>query len=224
MTFFLAVEIKTIVLISLLVISILACVLAIWQYYRQVKQVEQTQDKLSDKNLLLSFEEEPDGFLTYKRLMAKTSLTKSEAKFRLTFLSYMGIVKGSFSSSYKSMYSLSEKLDHRETPPLSDKPFLTVEDILNLFKTFDFKLNLQNICIATGLPLSIIKKELKYFEKEKVIESVTEYTADGMGGKRFWILKEPYRSNPDQFLALESKMNLELEKLYEENGLEEDYI
>ncbi len=216
--------VKSIILGCLFGGGILLMLIAIWQYYKQVKHVENTQHKLSDKELLLKFEAEPDGFLTVKRLMENSDLTKSEAKFRMTYLSYMGFLKTSYNSSYKSVYSLNKKLDRREIPELSNKPFLTVEDILKLFKTYDFQLSLQNMCIATGLPLSVIKKEMKYFEKEKVIESMTEYTADGMTGRKFWTLKEPYRSNPDKFLALETKMNLELEKLYDHNHLDEDYI
>jgi len=188
-----------------------------WHYQSQVKHIENTQNKLRDKELLLKFNEEPDGFLTPERLMATTSLTKKEAKFRLSYLGHLGLIKTSYNNSFKSISCLSAKLDLREVPELSNKPFLTVEDILKLFKTYDYS-------IGTGLPISIIQKEMKYFEKEKVIETFTEYSADGVSSKKFWVLKEPYRSNPDQFLALESKMNLELEQIYIEEERKEDYI
>jgi len=224
MTFFAVAFAELIIPLSLILGGILLFLLIIWHYNRQIKHVGNTQHKLTDKDLLLSFAAEPDGFLTAKRLMDKTSLTKSEAKFRITYLTYLGFIKTSYSNSFKAVHSLKEKIDQRDIPPLSNKPFLTVEDILKLFKTYDYSLSLQNMCIATGLPLSVIKKEMKYFEKEKIIEAFVEYTADGAGSKKFWTLKEPYRSDPEQFLELESKMNLDLEKLYDTIERKDDYV
>lgn len=205
---------ELIVVISLFAVAAILMTWAIVSYTRNVKKIENTQDKLSDKQLLLLFEEEPDGYLSKQRMLAKTNLTKSEVSFRLSYLGFLGLTKTLYTSSFKTLHRLADPIEKREIPELSKKPYLTVEDILKLFKVYDYKLTLQNLCLATGLPLSILKREMKFFEKEKIVEVLTEYSADGMSGKKNWVLREPYRSNPDQFLALEEKMNLELEKIY----------
>ena len=63
--------------------------------------------------------------------------------------------------------------------------------------------------------MAVIKKELKYFSKEKIVEFV--YTTDPTGmsvSGQTYLLKEPYRSNPEEYIDKENTMNLELEKIY----------
>ena len=179
------------------------------------KGIEEDQRIISDKDLLLLFEDEPDGILTKERMVEKTDLTKSKATRRLQHLQYNGLLKVGYSNSFKYYYSLSSPIDHREAPELSNEPFLTVEDILKLFRHFDYKLTLQNMCTATGLPIKIIKRELKYFVKEKIISEINYTDPSGMNSRKTYTLREPYRSNPDQFLEMENLINPQLEKIYE---------
>ena len=215
---------KLTVLLTFLGGLLLILGLIYWGYQSQVKKIENTQDKLSDKNFLLLFEKEPDGFLTVDRLIKKSGLSKSEAKFRFNYFQHQGLIKYSYTNKLKYYYRLIIPVVHKDYPALSEQPFLTVEDILKIFKVCDYSVSVQEICLATGLPISIIKKEMKFFEKENIIESLTEYAADGMSSKKYWVLKEPYRTNPDQFLALEEKFNIELEKIYREELSEDDLV
>lgn len=177
--------------------------------------IESDQRIISDKELLLLFEDEPDGILTKARIVEKTNLTKSQATRRIQHFQYNGLLKYGYSNSLKYYYSLAEPIDHRKAPEMSKEPFLTVEDILKLFRHFDYKLTLQNMCTATGLPIKIIKRELKYFVKEKIISEINYTDASGMHTKKTYTLREPYRSNPDQFLEMENLINPQLEKIYE---------
>lgn len=179
------------------------------------KKREESQHYLSDKELLLLIDAEPDAMITKKQLARQTELTQSEASNRMSYLMMQGILRASYDSKFQYYYSLKEKIDHRDPPQLSAKPFLTVEDIILLFKHFDFNLSIQKICIASGLPVSVIKKEMKYFEKEKVIKTLYNTATDGFSTRTFYILQEPYRSNPDGYLDSEERMDLDLERLYE---------
>lgn len=212
------------VLLAFLGALLLFGLIVYWFHQAGVKKIEDTQDKLSDKDFLLLFEEEPDGFLTVQRLLAKSKLTKAEAKFRFNYFHQQGLITYSTSGLSKYYYRLKKANQHRSYPAFSNSPFLTVEDILKIFKTCNYQVSLQDICLATGLPISIIKKEMRFFEKENLIEKLAESKDGGMTYFSFWVLKEPYRSNPDQFLALEEKLNLELEKIYQYEMRAEDFI
>jgi len=205
------------IIAAILIISILLIIGVVVLTVRKYKiGLEEDQRIITDKELLLLFEQEPDGFLTKKRIVEKTNLTKSQAGRRLQFLQYNGLLKYGYSNGLQYYYSLAEAIDHRDAPTLSSEPFLTVEDILTLFKHFDYRLTLQKICIATGLPIQVIKRELKFFEKEKIITSINSYgDPSGMTMKKTFTLREPYRSNPDAFLQMEKLINPELEKIYE---------
>jgi len=205
---------KAIVLGLVIVVPILLFLVIYFFYQKKVKQIEYSQDELSDKDLILMFSKEPDGYLTSERLAKKSGLSKSDARFRLQYFQHNGILSNGYSKTMKMYYQLNEPLVEKEIPALSNKPFLTVEDLLILFKTFDYRISLVKLCVATGLPVSILKRELKYFEKEKILETIS-YSNDTTGYTRTtYVLKEPYRSRPDEFLELETKMNIELEKIY----------
>lgn len=209
----LAAEIVPIMIVVSVCLFMAAIVFAMVHNYN--KGIEEDQRILSDKDLLLLFEDEPDGILTKKRIVEKTALTKSQVSRRIQHLQYNGLLKYGYSNSLKYYYSLADPIDHRKPPELSQEPFLTVEDILKLFKHFDYKLTLQNLCTATGLPLKIIKRELKYFVKEGIISEINYTDGSGMHTKKTYTLREPYRSNPDQFLEMEKLINPQLEKIYE---------
>jgi len=216
---------EAIILSLVIVVPILLFVFYYFSYQKSVKKIEDTQDKLSDRELILKFAEEPDGYMTVERLMKKSNLTKQEARFRLQYFQFNGVLSTSFNSkSFKSYYQLIEPIEQKEVPTLSNKPYLTVEDLLSLVKAFDYRITLQNLCIATGLPISIIKRELKYFQKENILETVTFSNHTNGQTRTTYLLKEPYRSRPDEFLELESKMNIELEKIYQSEFKDEDLV
>lgn len=187
---------------------------SIWNNY--ISSLEQGQSVITDKDLLLLFEQQPDGFLTKKEVMELTGLTKKQSTQRLQHLQMNQLLRASYTSSFRYYYKLYQPIDHREPPKLSNAPFLTVEDVLLLFKHFNYEFNLQDLVIATGLPLLVIKREMKYFVKEKIIEML--YTSmDAVGTTmKTYILREPYRSDPDKFLAMEGEINPQLEKIYDE--------
>jgi len=84
-----------------------------------------------------------------------------------------------------------------------------------LFIHHKHKLTLQQICIDTGLPIVVIKREMKYFIKEKIVKMLHSYNQNGTMN-RTYILEEPYHSNPDIFLEKQEEINFELEELLEE--------
>ena len=174
------------------------------------------QAKISDRDLLILFDEQPDGLLTQDRIMDLTGLTRGEARSRIQFLTMNKVLRTSYTNRLKYYYSLAKPLDKREAPILSEKPFLTVADILTLFKHFDYRMSLQDICIATGLPMNVILREMKYFEKERVVAlihtTVNIHTGETV---KDYILNEPYRGDPDRFMDLELQADPLLEKIYE---------
>lgn len=183
-------------------------------FKRQENQSFQSQRFLTDKELFLLISQEPDQMMTSRRLAEKTELTLKQAKNRLSFLLRIGVLTASHDSRLKSFYSLREPVEEVEIPDLSDEPFLTVEDILLLFKAHDFKLTYQKACISTGLPVSVIKEEFSYFVKQKIMTQVWSPAMAGQTRSKMYLLKEPYRSNPDKFIEREEQMNLDLQKIY----------
>jgi len=153
------------------------------------------------------------GLISPKQLSDITPLNKKQSKARLTYLLHQKILKHHYDSSLKYYYSLKTPIDTRPAPALSDKPFLTVEDILTLFKHHNHQLTVQDVCIDTGLPIPVIKREFKYFIKEKIVNTINTV---GQYDKTF-ILREPYRSDPDIFLEKQEEIDFELEELLEED-------
>jgi len=186
------------------------------QYQKNVKEIEYDQHLITDKELLQTIARQPGGLASIKQLVEVTPLNKRQLRFRLMYFQGQGLVKYSHDTGMKAYYSLAAPIDERPAPPLSDKPFLTVEDILTLFKHHDHKLTVQKICMDTGLPIVVIKREMKYFTKEKIVKMLYTYGADGMTTSKTYILEEPYRSDPDIFLEREDEINFELEELLEE--------
>ena len=205
-----------IVLIMAVIVPILLLIFFVIQYQKHVKEIEYDQHLITDKELLETIARQPGGIVSIKQLAEITPLTKRQVRFRMIYFQGQGVVKQSHDTKMSAYYSLAAPIDERPAPPLSDKPFLTVEDILTLFKHHDHQLTLQKICMTTGLPIVVIKREMKYFTKEKIVKMLYTYGADGMTTSRTYILEEPYRSDPDIFLEREDEINFELEELLEE--------
>ncbi|NNE29555.1 MAG: hypothetical protein HKN16_07955 [Saprospiraceae bacterium] len=207
-----------IIAISFLVVIVLALGGLIgWLIASQKGNLKNGQAKISDRDLLLLFDEQPDGLLSKQQIKLQTGLTSSEVRSRLQFFVLNKVLRTSYTNKLKYYYSLSNPLDKREGPALSDKPFLTVADILTLFKHFDYRMSLQDICMATRLPMQVILREMKYFEKEKVVVLLHTTTNVHTGETiKDYILQEPYRSNPEKFMDLELHADPLLEKIYDE--------
>lgn len=205
-----------IVIVFSIVLPILLLLFFIYQYNSNVKDIEYDQHLITDKGLLEMIAGQPGGVVSLKQLVEVTPLTKKQVRFRLMYFQGQGLVKYSHDTRMKAYYSLTAPIDERPAPPLSDKPFLTVEDILTLFKHHDYQLTLQKICMNTGLPIVVIKRELKYFTKENIVKMLYTYGADGATTSKTYILEEPYRSNPDIFMEKQEEIDFELEELLEE--------
>lgn len=175
---------------------------------RQKNVATQTQRVVTDKDILLLIDQQPDGLINARSLAEKTGLSKSEAGIRLYQLATFGALEIHYESNLSKHYSLPVPVDKRPAPALSPEPFLTVEDWLVLFKHYNYRLSPQELILATGLPLPVIKREVKYFTKEKVIKLLVQATHYGQTGKgRSFVLREPYRSQPEKFL--EDKLELD---------------
>ena len=84
---------------------------------------------------------------------------------------------------------------------------------MTLFKHHNHQLTIQDVCIDTGLPIPVIKREFKYFIKEKIVKL---FYTNGIGTQSIsYILNEPYRNNPDAFLEKEEQINFQLEEILE---------
>jgi len=194
-------------------------VFAIAYTVKQNKINRDTQRLITDKELLKLIADEPDGLIGIKQLAERTGISKNEARMRISSLFNYGLLRISRDKLGKNYYSLAAPLDEREPSGLSPEPFLTVDDILQLFELYDFKLDPQKLILATGLPLSIIKREMKYFEKEGIIKILYTSMHYGSPTARQFYLNEPYRSNPQQFLQREKELNAEVEELLRNDSL-----
>lgn len=206
--------IAVLVLVLSLLIMIGIVALIIYAVRKQSKDNYLTQGLLTDQELIRLIAEQPDGIMTADRLVELSDLTKKQAKSRLAYLQMQGMFVVHHGSWMKGHYALKEPLVEEQIEGISKEPFLTVEDMLLLFKHHDYKLTYQKICMSTGLPVSVIKEELGYFIKEKIISKVQKTDSMGMHSTFMFLLEEPYRSNTNKFLEREKEMNLELEKIY----------
>ena len=162
-----------------------------------------TQGMISDRDILLMILNEPDNFITVDKLARISPLSKSEARSRLRSLKYAGVLTALSNNKLKQYYKLREEIQSTSTIQLDDTPYLSTEDILRIFKHYDFNVSLAKICFATNLPIKEIKREMTYYVKEGVVEMV--YEMIGHVKEISYLLKEPYRSTPDLFLE---KMDL----------------
>ena len=187
------------IIVGVALLVLLLLVTIIHMYRKQQRKVRHTQEKLSDRDLLRKLSDQTDGFLTPHHLSEISSLTLSEARLRLGTLHMAGLLDSGYNANGRSYFRLCRPLAETPLLDLSPEPFLTVEDILKIFSAYDFRLTEQDLILSTGLPLALIRRELKHFEKEQVLETV--YTSNPMGTSNQWmyLLKEPYRSQPDAF-------------------------
>lgn len=178
------------------------------------RAVKDSQVDVSDKELIEFFNSQPDKIVDNKALMNEFGLTKFEAGSRLRHLLTHGLLKMMSSrNGMKRYYTLQKPIEKSYDLELTDDPFITVEDLLLIFKHYDYQVTLQEICLCSGLPIKVILEEMKYFEKEKVIKCLLASQNGGLSHQKVYTLCEPYRSNPDQFLNLK-EANFELKEIY----------
>ncbi|THH39967.1 hypothetical protein [Neolewinella litorea] len=205
---------KTVFLILLLAfLALVILALVIYLVWRRRSSSEHPS-KISDRDLLLRLSREPDGFLTPDRLSKTTQLTKGEARSRLMRLSMAGILDQGYNKRLVSHYTLRHPLgEEDDRPTLSPMPFLTVEDLLLLFERYGYRPRDQDLIMATGLPLRMIRREMDYFAKEGVIDTLYLSAGYGKQSQRTYVLQEPYRSQPEAFRQRAGRDNLELREI-----------
>lgn len=186
---------------------------------KQNKTVRDTQRTISDLELLRLFERQPGGILSDVMIAEKTDLTKSEASTRLTDLTQGGLLlAGTNPTGTKYFYELSAPLEEIPGLQLSGEPYLTIEDLQEIFIAYDYKVSPHDLMVATGLPWKIISREMKHFRKRGVVE-VAYLQRPGDSYKQYLLLEEYHRSEK---LDLESRdrINEEVKQvLYDEQFL-----
>jgi hypothetical protein len=197
----------------ILTIVLFALTFLIVATIKQRKANRLTQRMISDRDLLRLIDNEPDQLLSPHQLRDKTDLTISEARARLNSLFEFGVLGRNGNRRGRHFYGLKKGLVEAPDLNLSPEPFLTVEDLLNIFATYDYRVTPQELIMATGLPLAIIKREMKYFEKEKIVQRLQRVDNAGMTIHRFYVLQDPYRSDPDRFRVQASKLDLEMREI-----------
>ena len=204
---------KTIFLLGLALLIVALAAFLVYYYWLQRKTGIETQSTLTDRDLLLKFVGQPDGFLTPQTLSEVTGLSKTEARNRLQALHLAGILDHAHNSRLASYYALRHPVADTSLMRLSPEPFLTVDDILTLFEQHGYRPRDQDLIISTGLPLRLIRRELKYFAEQGVVDTL--YASDGYGkqSQRIYVLKEPYRSQPDHFRRRAETDDLQLRSI-----------
>lgn len=205
---------KVIIPIALTVAFIvLPLIFVIWLTAAQAKNRRVTQRIISDPDLLRLIHNEPDQLISPHLLRDRTGMTLNQARHRLSGLFMYGLLNKSVSNATRYYYSLKEPLKDPPALDLSPDPFLTVEDLLKIFKAYDYRVSAQDLIMVTGLPLGVIKREMKHFRKQGIIEHMRGMVPQGSVSNRFFILQEPYRSNPEQFRARAGTLDLELKEI-----------
>ncbi|WP_116125872.1 hypothetical protein [Lewinella sp. IMCC34183] len=199
----------TVLLLSVAVLIALVA-FVVWFVRSRNRTLSVTQHGISDRELLLRISREPDGFVTADSISRTTELTKNEARIRLQSLSMAGILDQAHNPRLQGHYSLRHHLGEPVMPDLSPEPFLTVEDLVTIFELHGMRPRDQDLIVSTGLPLSLIRREMKYFMGEGVVDML--YYSEGYGkqSQRIYVLKEPYRSQPDTFLHRAHRDDLQL--------------
>lgn len=210
---------KAIVGIAILMIFVvLPLVWAVFHLIRQGHTRRTTQRQLSDPDLLRLINDEPDGMVSPHRLRDKTDLTLSQARTRLSDLMMYGVLNRSIGGN-RHYYGLKEPLGEDKNLALSPDPFLTVEDLLTIFEAHEYRVSAQNLIMTTGLPLRVIKREMKHFQKKGIVQSMRGLAPQGIVASRFFTLQEPYRSKPERFRERAGQLDLELKEILTNENL-----
>lgn len=199
-------------LVLAMVFIVLPLLFVIAQSIYKSRARKRTQRTISDPDLLRFIHNEPDQMASPHILSTKTGLSLNEARSRFGELMMYGILNRNIGGS-RHYFSLKEPLPKEKDLQLSPDPFLTVEDLLIIFEAYSGRVSAQDLIMATGLPLGVLKREMKHFEKQGITRGMRGYASNGLVMQRFFILEEPYRSNPERFRAKAGQLNLELKKI-----------
>lgn len=206
-------EQKEIVLAVIIALTMLLIAWAVFATIRSKKTNRETQRYLSDRDLLRMLHNEPDQHLSPHQLAEKTELTVNEARARLNALLSSGVLLRSANKKGRHFFTPSDPVEEAPELELSADPFLTVEDLLKIFETYDYRVTAQQMIMATGLPLAVIKREMKYFESQEILQGIYRTDTNGAITKRFYLLQDPYRSDPERFRSQAGKLDLEMREI-----------
>lgn len=187
------------------------------------KGLDKSRALLSDRDLLLLLNSEPDRILSKDQLVKKSGLTSNQASSRLSNLYFKGMVSQMY-SGMKSFYELKKPILQEDLVTLSERPFISIEDLFTLFDHFSHKMDLQDICVATGLPFKVIEREMKYFAEEGIVHKMTQTSMDGMTSRTFYTLQEAYKLRDENKSARFQTINKELEEIYIQEFKDEDFV
>jgi len=193
---------------------ILLCMIVFFAVKEHNKVLDKSYDIVSDKDILLYINDQPDKVINKTTASRKFGLSKSQMATRLRSLQQNGVLSVLYNKTMtKYSYTISKPIDKPYDIELSQEPFMTLEDLLKIFQHYDYQVSMQELLLITGLPLKVIKREMKYFEDEKIINIMLKVNTQ-YSYHRIYMLNEPYRSNSDAFLNLENT-NFELKEIYE---------
>lgn len=178
-----------------------------------------TQQIITDLALLRLFEQQPGGLLSPKMVAEKTGLTKVEASSRLQSLSSGGLLRAGMSHNrLMHYYELAAPLEEATGIVLSDEPFLTLEDLQQIFVAYNYRVSPHDLMVTTGLPWRMLSLEMQHFRKAGIIE-VANIARPGDSSKQY-ILVETYHPSGKLNLDSRNRINAEVKKvLYDENLL-----
>ena len=199
-----------IILLASLLVIIGGIFLSVGAYRKSARA---SQRIISDRDLLLLINEEPDRIINTTSIAKKTGLSINQARNRMTKFMYAGTVN-QITSGLKYFYELKVPIAEEGLIELSNNPFISIEDLFTLFDHFGQKMTIQNICIATGLPYKVIKEEMKYFKKEGIVYEMTSHKGIGLMADKFYTLQEAYKGNRDNHMQRDSEINLDLKEIY----------
>lgn len=194
-------------------VVVLMVALVIFLVARQQKQNASTQREITDADLLRLIDQQPDGLLSPHRLRDLSGLSLGAARNRLNAMAHYGILRRNTNSRGRHYFGLRDPLEERAPIELSSDPFLTMEDLMMIFRAHDFRVTAQELILATGLPLAVIKREMKYFEKKGIVEKLQRSDSNGVMLRRFFVLQDPYRTDHDLFLRESPGLNREMKEI-----------
>ena len=200
-------------IIAAILCGVLPLIWLIYYLIKQQKRTRETQRHISDRELLRLLGAQPDRLLSPHQLRDLTGITLNDARARLNALHVYGILRRSYNSRGRHFFSPRDPVEEPPTLDLSPDPFLTVEDLLQIFMAYDYRVTAQQMIMATGLPLTVIKRELKYFEDQDIVQKLQRSDGNGTVMHRFFVLKDPYRTDPERFRQRAETLDGEMRKI-----------
>lgn len=208
-------EPAVIVLLSMGALMVLLIAWLIFYQTRGNKRVKDTQRLITDKALLQLLAEHPGGLLSVHEVAERTPLSVGEARSRLYYLATQSVLRMGAGGNrhYYELYAPWEAPANELS--LSEDPFLTLEDLQQIFKAYDHRVSPGDLIIATGLPWKVLAREMTYFQKKGVVQKVR--IARPGDSLIQYVLKEPYLSQPGGEEA--EAINLELKEILRNEDL-----